>query len=748
MSGAALTPVKTVSPVETMLRRAYDAGHAALDEATAKSLLAELGIRTPKGLRLSATPELAGADLGLKAPFVLKALSNEALHKSEVGAVRLGLADVSAVAEASRLISASMASAGKTASGFLVEEMAAPGFEIVIGGTTDPQFGPMIMVGAGGIFAEILKDVSFRLCPINAQDARAMLDELQIAPILKGARGRPAADIDSIVTALLALGGAGGFFLSHADKVVEFDLNPLIARADGLTAVDCRIVLKQSAQHQAEKTSVATQSFAPLFKPHSIAVVGASATGTSAGNRFIRVLKAQGFAGTILPIHPSATEIEGIAAYPSFAAIPGQADYAYLTVPAERVEAVLSQAKGKVRFVQVMASGDPETHLEWERRLTQLARQGGFRLIGPNCMGTHSPHGRYTFMEGVSVEAGQVGIACQSGGLGMDILRRGENLGLRFSGLVTLGNSVDVEPTDLLEYFLEDAGTRVIGLYVEDIKDGRRFLDLARRSKGIKPMVVLIGGVTSLGQAAAASHTGALASSDRAWRALAKQTGIILTETLDEFLDALQLCLWLKPKPALDDATVTLFGNGGGTSVLATDALERAGFLLAKPSAAAQSEYAEVKLPPGASLANPIDLPASVLKEEEGKVTARILNIDRQLTRPYATIVHLNLPVISGYRHVQGFLPNLVDSVLGGTEAAEGSSHRILVLRTDRGEEADGWRREFRGLAARRSVPTFDEIPQAIRALRTFRAYEEFMTATGAFKALPKAGQANNRERT
>lgn len=482
----------------------------------------------------------------------------------------------------------------------------------------------------------------------------------------------------------------------------------------------------------------AAAALAPLFEPGSIAVAGASATGTSAGNRFIRILKASGYPGRIFPVHPTAAEIEGLPASASFADLPECVDYAYLTIPAGAAENALSEAAGKVRVAQVMASGDPGTQPRWEARLAALARRGNFRLIGPNCMGTHSPRGHYTFMEGVSLEPGAIGVGCQSGGLGMDILRRGQNLGLRFSGLVTLGNSIDVEPADILEYFLADPATRVVGLYVEDVKDGRRFQEIARRNRGGKPLVLLVGGTTRLGRAAAASHTGAMAGGSQAWQALARQTGIVLTETLDSFLDALQVCLWLTPKTQMEHTDVTLFGNGGGTSVLATDALDRAGLTLARPSDAARAAFSQIALPPGASTENPIDLPASVLKEDSGRVAARILQVNRDLVRPYATIVHLNLPVIMGYRHVDGFLPNLMNSVMGSVGGgSDAAPHQLLVLRSDRSEEVDGWRRSFRVAAAERGVPTFDEIPAAVDALAAFRRYEAFLGATHRFDARP-----------
>lgn len=733
MTGAARPIPRAEAPppsVEETLAAASAAGHSALDEHVGKGILSALGIAVPRSARIGPEQKAGTATRGLEAPFVVKALSGEAIHKSDIGAVRLGLADADAVDAACAEISARMATAGRTLTGFLIEETAAPGTEVVIGGVRDLQLGPMIMIGAGGIYAEILHDVSFRLCPIDARDAHDMVAELKIAPILQGLRGRAAADMAGLYDALLVLGGDGGFFTTHANRVSEFDLNPVIVRPDGLTAVDCRIVLRPAGANAPERRKAQPPiDFRPLFEPAAIAVVGASATSVSAGNRFVRVLRSTGFAGRIFPIHPSAAEVEGIAAYRSLADMPAAADYGYLTVPADRAEQVLASAGGKLRFAQVMASGDPETRQAWEERLRHSARRGGFRIIGPNCMGTHSPRGRYTFMEGAAIDGGAVGIACQSGGLGMDILRRGQNLGLRFSGLVTLGNAIDVGPADLLEFYLKDPETKVVGLYIEDVREGGRFQRLARESRGCKPVVLLVGGVTGPGRRAAASHTGALAGTDEAWRALTRQAGMILTNTLDTFLDALQLCLWLRPQSRIGTPSVTLLGNGGGTSVLATDALDRAGFQLAAPTPQARAEYGRINLPPGASLENPIDLPASVLKEEDGRVTARILAIDAELTAPYATIVHLNLPVIMGYRHVANFLPNLIDAVLGAADGAR-MPHKVLVLRSDHSEEADAWRRSFREAAAQRGVPTFGEVAQAIHALAAFRRYEQSLSAT------------------
>ena len=469
------------------------------------------------------------------------------------------------------------------------------------------------------------------------------------------------------------------------------------------------------------------ERFRPLFAPESIAVVGASTQGTSAGNRFIRSLKAAGYGGRVYAIHPKAEEIDGIPAFGRIADIPGGIDYAYLTVPAEKVESILAGASGNLRVAQVMATDDSGSGADWEARLVSLGREVGVRIIGPNCMGSHSPRGGYTFMEGAALRHGRIGIACQSGGLGMDILLRGQNLGLSYSGLVTLGNSIDVQPSDLFEYYLADPQTDVIGMYMEDVKDGHRFLDLARRNCGKKPVVLMIGGLSNSGQKAAASHTGAMGGSRQAWEALARQTGAILAQNLDAFLDALQLCSLLRPKPADAEPAVTLLGNGGGTSVLATDALDAAGFTLAELTPTSREAYSGIKMPPGSSLENPMDLPASVLKEEEGRLIARVLKVDRATTVPYATLVHLNIPVLMAYRHVKDLLSNLVQSI-PDQAPNDRSPHTLLVLRSDRSDEADAWRRQMRAVALEHRIPTFDELPQAITAMKAYRHYERFLT--------------------
>ena len=293
--------------------------------------------------------------------------------------------------------------------------------------------------------------------------------------------------------------------------------------------------------------SGAFEKYGPIFRPRVVAVVGASASGGVApGNEFIRHTRALGYDGRLVPIHPSAATVDGLSAAKSFAEVGETIDFAYVAVGAKSVNSLLATAGGKVRYAMVMSSGFGEVAegRELERQMVETARAAGVRILGPNCLGVYSPRGKLAFIGGASPEPGPVGVITQSGGLGVDIILRGQARGLRYSGLVTLGNSADVAPSEMVEYFIDDPDTRVIGLYAEDIKDGRAFFRSLRAARGAKPVVVLLGGQTRQGQQAAASHTGSLASGAEIWRGLARQTGIALTRTLDEFC-----LLYTSPSP-------------------------------------------------------------------------------------------------------------------------------------------------------------------------------------------------------
>jgi acyl-CoA synthetase (NDP forming) len=469
--------------------------------------------------------------------------------------------------------------------------------------------------------------------------------------------------------------------------------------------------------------------FDRLLNPRVIAVAGVSTKGTGPGARYLRTLKAYSYPGNVYVVHPTAQSVEGVPAVTSLADLPEPADYAFIATPADAAIKLIEAADGNVGFAQVMASGfgeDVENASEGASRVEQLlsaASAGGVRVLGPNCLGTHSPRGRFTFVQGASSRAGSVGFVCQSGGLGIDIVRRGDERGIGFSGLVTVGNCVDVSIAELLDFYAADDMTSVIGVYVESVRDGRAFFEALRRACSVKPVVILKGGRTAQGSRAAASHTGALTSDDRVWQGMAAQVGAALVDNLDDLLDSLLLL-----QNTADDehgselADVALFGNGGGTSVLASDALGRSGFRLADLDEATVQRMVALELPPGTGLRNPVDTPAGALSREDGKLVGAILDSLVADDAVQALIMHLNLAVIlTSSDKPDLMVGNIVEAIRSFARQRADTKPFLLALRSDGSEGVDAARRSaIAGLADDR-ISVYPEIQPAIRALESLR---------------------------
>jgi acyl-CoA synthetase (NDP forming) len=691
-------------------------------------VLAAFGIAVPRSAVAATPEEAARVASGLAPPLAVKALSPEPIHKSDAGLVRLGLAGAAAAGDAAAAIRRAWPLAPGLLDGFLVEEMAPRGEEIVIGGFRDPQFGPMVMAGLGGVFVEVFADVAFRVCPIGREEARAMLRSLRAWPVIQGARGRAAVDQDAIVDALVRIGGEDGLMCALGDAIEELDVNPLIVSPSGAVAVDARIVLAPAGGSAPAASPSPPESFEPLFHPRVVAVAGVSSSGQGPGNRFIANLRSLGYEGRIVPIHPSAAQVEGLPAVRGLGDSPEPVDYAYIAVPRDGVPPLLAGAGGRVRFAQVMTSGFGEggAGSESQDALLAAAREGGLRILGPNSLGTYSPRGRITFAETPPDEAvpGGVGAISQSGGIGVDFIRTGQARGLRFSGVVTIGNSADLGPGDFLEHFLADPEIRVVGMYLEDIGEGRRFFELLRSARGRKPVVILKGGRSTQGRKAVMSHTGTLAGDERVWLALAEQTGCVLVDTIEELLDTLLIFQAITARRGRETREIVLFGNGGGASVVATDILAREGFGLTAVAPGTVARLEALDLPAGASGENPIDLPANAFNRSEGRIAGGILDALATDAGTDALLVHLNMPVLISYRQSR-IVPNIVDACIAHRgKAGPGAPHLALVLRSDGTEEVDAVRRAERRRAVGAGIPVFETFAAAARALAALRRFE------------------------
>lgn len=302
-----------------------------------------------------------------------------------------------------------------------------------------------------------------------------------------------------------------------------------------------------------------------LFHPKSIAHVGASPRSAAGRFNFTRFLQLIKFGGDLYPVNPKHEEAHGLKCYPSLGAIPGEVDLAILAVPAARcADALRDVPPGKVKFVIIHTSGFGEIakgHLQEE--MLQLAREKGFRIVGPNCMGVYSQPGRVAFWRDhweIGDRPGSVGFISQSGGHAVNFIFGSMDSGIRVNKVISLGNQSDVSINDVLEYMGGDESIGVIGIYVEDIGDGRRFLKLLRDIARRKPVVVWKGGVSPEGKQAAASHTGSLAGDEEVFAAAMRQAGVI---TVDDFTQLLRLIRLLQPEFELPGSRMAIFSPGG-----------------------------------------------------------------------------------------------------------------------------------------------------------------------------------------
>lgn len=353
-----------------------------------------------------------------------------------------------------------------------------------------------------------------------------------------------------------------------------------------------------------------------LLRPESIAVIGASADEHKIGHMILKNLLTQGYAGAVYPVNPKGGRILNREVFTSVAAVSGRIDVAVIATPADTVPAIAEECGRKgVQTLVVISSGFREAGVDGraiEEQLRRIVERHHMHLVGPNSLGFQRPGiGLNASFAPRLPQAGGVALVSQSGALGDAFIDRASDIGLQLSLFVSLGNKVTMDECDFLEICEKDRETTVIGLYLEGIVDGPRFLALTQRIGRTKPIVLLKSGMTEKGRQAASSHTGTLAGSDAAVEAICEQAGILRARSTRQFLDLLRT---LSLQPPLLSPRIAIVTNAGGPGVLAADAAVREGLTL--PALSAQNEAAlRVKLPPSSSTRNPIDVLGDALAD-------------------------------------------------------------------------------------------------------------------------------------
>jgi acetyl coenzyme A synthetase (ADP forming)-like protein len=382
------------------------------------------------------------------------------------------------------------------------------------------------------------------------------------------------------------------------------------------------------ARAAARAQVAAAASMRPFFEPRSVAVVGASQHRGKIGAEVLHNLITSGFTGQLFAVHPTAGRIQNVPAFPRVTSIPDVPDLAVICVPVCEVRAVVDDciARGVKALVVITAgfaeTGEPGRQLEAD--LLAAVRRAGIRMVGPNCMGllNTASHVRLnaTFSP-VFPPSGRVAMLSQSGALGLAILDHAHRLQIGLSTFVSVGNKADVSGNDLLQFWEHDPHTDVILLYLESFGNPRKFSQIARRLGRRKPIVAVKAGRSRVGARAAASHTGALATSDAVVDALFHQCGVIRTDTMEELFDVTRV---LSQQPVPRGRRVAILTNAGGPGILAADACEARGLEVATLSTET-SDTLRALLPPAASVANPVDMIASATPEQYERALAAVL---------------------------------------------------------------------------------------------------------------------------
>jgi 3-hydroxypropionyl-CoA synthetase (ADP-forming) len=464
--------------------------------------------------------------------------------------------------------------------------MVPKGTELIIGLQNDPQFGPVIMVGIGGVLTEVFRDVAFRMLPITTSDAKSMLDELKGSKMLKGFRGSEPIDINMLSKALVQIGKLGVDNASHFDSI---DFNPIVVYPKSYAVVDAKIILRKEIKKDAiSKAQPNSKNMEMFFTPQSVALVGASATPGKIGNSVLDSLAKYDYKGKVFPINPKQEEILGIKCYPSISAIPEKVDLVVVCVDLSVTPPILEEcAKKGIHSVVIVSGGGKELGGEraaYEAEIKRLSEKYEIRIIGPNCIGMFNAANRLDCaFQGqarmVRAKLGPVALLSQSGTMGISFLETADSFGL--SKMVSYGNRSDVDEADMIWYLADDPQTKVIALYVEGFGDGRKFVNTAKRvmAEKKKPIVIWKSGRSEAGAKQAASHTGSLGGSNAIIMGAFKQAGIISVDSYQELAGVTKALAW---QPAAKGNRAALCSNGAGPMIGAIDHFERLGLSLAK----------------------------------------------------------------------------------------------------------------------------------------------------------------------
>jgi len=353
-----------------------------------------------------------------------------------------------------------------------------------------------------------------------------------------------------------------------------------------------------------------------LFNPKSIAVIGASRERGKVGRSILENIIFRGFKGKVYPVNPKAKRILGLRCYPSVEEIKDPIDLAIIVIPAKVVPLVLKECGQKrIPGVIIISAGFKEIGgegVKLEKKVSKIAEKYNIKLLGPNCLGIMNRDINLNASFGQSLpQKGNVSLISQSGAMVTAITDWADTVNLGFSKIVSMGNKAGVEEDELLEYLGKDKNTEVVIMYLENIEDGQKFIEIAKSVSLKKPVIVLKSGITGRGKAAVSSHTGSLAGEDLAVGTAFKKCGIIRANTTEDIFNLSKVFSW---QPLLKTNKIAILTNAGGPAIMATDALEHTGIGLAKFESRT-TRFLKAHLPNASDIKNPVDVIGDALAD-------------------------------------------------------------------------------------------------------------------------------------
>jgi 3-hydroxypropionyl-CoA synthetase (ADP-forming) len=573
--------------VQKVFNDVYLTKEKVITEELAKQVLTEYGVKVPKYALARTADEAGRQSQELGYPLVAKIVSPQILHKTDVKGVKVGLQNEAVVRETFNDMYGRLSSQYNV-KGVLLEKMAASGgIELIVGLQNDSQFGPVIMAGIGGIYTEVFKDVSFRVLPITKEDAISMIKDLKGNKILKGFRGMPPVNMDMLAAALVNIGKFGTEMAPYYESI---DFNPVIFYENDYVVVDAKILLREKPDLEIISKAQPDSEYMNLFfNAKSIALIGASPEIGKVGNSVLESMVKHEYKGKVYPVNAKGyPEIMGIKAYKSLDDISEQIELVVVTVDLKFVPDLLKSAakKGIHNFV-VISGGGKELGGERaaiEAQIKDLSKHLRIRIIGPNCIGMFNGENRLDCaFQGharmLRPKNGNVAFLSQSGTVGIAFMESSDTFGM--SKMISYGNRSDVDEADMIWYLSEDPQTKVVGLYVEGLGDGRKFMNTAKRviNERTKPIVMFKNGRSARGAKQAASHTGSLGGSYGVVKGALDQAGIISVDSYEELTAALKALTW---QPVPKGGRVAMVTNGAGPIIAAIDHFERLGLQVAE----------------------------------------------------------------------------------------------------------------------------------------------------------------------